>query len=448
MRCRALLAGLGLSLACGARTPLLPGGPGDGTGSGGGGGSGGGPTPLAVPCTAALLAGAPTPIRGYCPTRANQASVNGPRAPKIAWGVTPFPIQAPEDFLPAEVVVDPNGRAYVAIDASPQNATGGPNQILAVDPDGSVAWTSSFPSPVGALALGADGHLWFLEEGSNGNVTCPAPCPSSLRALSTDGAPVASIDPPPNGPGFTDLMAIASDGSFFVGSQGSLSRFTTAGVPLWQTYANPGTSLVVGPDDGVIATGSGQIEAYDAAGQNVWFGPQALVAAVGAQGDVVALSSPSGDAVSLVTVGKGGIIAQDVALGAPQLNATELAVAGDGTAIALLANEVSSPGLTKTTVQVIAVDSTGKTRWTTPLDVTLPYDPAALTTHYGLFVDGAGTVVVTAGAVTGIDLASGSVLWTLQPPKAESCLRPAVLAAGGAILATQCDGTVFLARDP
>jgi outer membrane protein assembly factor BamB len=69
-------------------------------------------------------------------------------------------------------------------------------------------------------------------------------------------------------------------------------------------------------------------------------------------------------------------------------------------------------------------------------------------THYGVFVDAAGTVIVTAGTVMGLDLASGSVLWTLQPAKPNVCLRPAVLGVGGAILATQCDGTVFLARDP
>jgi hypothetical protein len=80
--------------------------------------------------------------------------------------------------------------------------------------------------------------------------------------------------------------------------------------------------------------------------------------------------------------------------------------------------------------------------------VTLPYDPANLETHYGVFVDAAGTVVVTAGSVMGLDLGSGSVLWTLEPASTNSCLRPAVLGTGGAIVATQCDGTVFLARDP
>src|ERR1019366_7985313 len=137
MRHRALLCVLGLSLACGSKTALLLAGAGDGTGSGG---SGGGSTPLAVKCTAAPLDGAPTPIQGYCPTRANQAAMNGPRAPKIAWSVAPFPILTPEDYLPAEVVVDATGRAYIAINASPQNPAGGPNQIVAVDADGSVAW--------------------------------------------------------------------------------------------------------------------------------------------------------------------------------------------------------------------------------------------------------------------------------------------------------------------
>jgi hypothetical protein len=369
--------------------------------------------------------------------------------PQIVWSATPFPIVSPEDYLPAETVVDATGRAYVAINASPQNATGGPNQILAVNADGSVAWMSSFASTVGDLALGRDGHLWFLEEGAAVSLSCPTSCPFSLSAVSPDGAPVATLDPLPGAAfdSFT-LMAITSDGGFFLASPGDLSRLTTDGTQVWQTYANLGSSLVVGPDDGVIAAGNGQLQAYDAAGQEAWLGPEASLAAVGAEGDVVALSSPDGQTLSLVTVGTGGNVVAEVALGSPQFNASQLAVAGDGTAVVLLANEGTAPGLTKAHVQVIAVDTSGKTRWTTPFDVTLPYDPADLTTHYGVFVDAAGTVVVTAGTVMGLDLGSGSVLWTLQPAKAESCLRPAVLGTGGAILATQCDGTVFLARDP
>ena len=92
--------------------------------------------------------------------------------------------------------------------------------------------------------------------------------------------------------------------------------------------------------------------------------------------------------------------------------------------------------------------ASGGVRWSTPFDVTLPFDPAEMNAHYGVFVDAQGTVVVTAGNVQGLDLATGAVEWTLDAPVVQSCLRPVVLGAGGSLVGTQCDGTVFLARDP
>jgi outer membrane protein assembly factor BamB len=71
---------------------------------------------------------------------------------------------------------------------------------------------------------------------------------------------------------------------------------------------------------------------------------------------------------------------------------------------------------------------------TTTSDDFEPYDPS-------------GTVVVTAGSVVALDLASGAKLWDVEPPNTNACLEPAVLGANGAILAAQCDGTHFLARD-
>ena len=472
------LAGIAASLACGARTPLLPGGTsGEATSSGG---SGGGPTPLAVKCAAALLDGAPTPMRGYCPTRANQAPANAPRAPKVAWSAKPFPIDVPESFLPAEIVVDASGRAYVGIAASPMNPTGAPNQVIAVDPDGSVAWTSTFASPVSSLALASDGNLWLVGRQSatpspacqgDGGFGDPSTCVAFLSALSPAGVLVAELDTtaPAAPPPYSSLvgygaMALASDGGFLLestspsGSQSGLARAAHDGTLMWQwpppsynEYLQLDPPLVVGPADDIVASGSGQLTLFDAAGAQVWQrGSGAQVAAVDAQGDVVALTSggPTGNDVSLVTIAPYGDTLRTVSLGTTPMNASELALAGDGTTVVLLANEVTSPGLTKAEVQILAVDASGKTRWKTPLDVTLPYDPATLATHYGLFVDGAGTVVVTAGAVTGIDLGSGSVLWTVLAPNAHACVRPAVLGAGGAIVASQCDGTVFLARDP
>jgi hypothetical protein len=271
-------------------------------------------------------------------------------------------------------------------------------------------------------------------------------CSASLNALTRDGAPGTSIDLSPDAGSFYsyDAMAIGSDGTFFLGAEGSLARVSTDGALLWRTFANVTPPLVLGPADDAVVSG----QVYDAAGNQAWTLPGGDLAAVGAQGDIVGLSSQDGQSFELVTVAPGGAVEQDVVLQANNIDAYQLAVAGDGTAVVLLANEASAPGLTKSHVTIIAVDASGKTRWTTPLDVSLPFDPANLTTHYGVFVDGAGTVIVTAGEVLGLDLASGAVLWTLQPAEPNVCLRPAVLGTDGAILATQCDGTVFLARDP
>jgi hypothetical protein len=433
-----------LAAACGARTALLPGGS---SGGGPGGSSGGGSAgPLVVPCNAALQAGAPTPTHGFCTTRANQAAVSGPTSPAVAWSVAPFPITTPENYLPAETVVDASGRVYVAINASPMAPTGTQSELLTIEADGTAISTTAFGNAISQLSLAADGRLWFIEQGTLG-ADCPPECSSSLTVLTADGS--ASGTPFPSLSSFS-LMAITSTGDFLLGSPG-LARVTTGGAVLWQnSFAELGSSLVVGPVDDVVGAG----ETFDAAGNQAGPGSYAGISAVNAQGNLVGLTVGLGvqdnGPPTLDVSGPAGNPLLNLSLPAPTFNldAYQLAVAGDGTMIALLADEATSPGLTKSELAIIAVDASGKTRWTTPLDVTLPYDPADLTTHYGLFVDAAGTVVVTAGSVMGLSLVSGTVLWTLEPANPKSCLRPAVLGAGGSIVATQCDGTVFLARDP
>jgi hypothetical protein len=419
-------------------------------------------------------------MQGYCPTRANQAPGNGPHAPRVAWAVTPFPIDTPESFLPAEIVVDATGRAYVAISGSPMNPVGGPNQIFAVDPDGSVAWTTPFTSTVSNLILAGDGTLWVAGSPIGPPPSTPPACPPGdageptencvwgVSGLSPAGAfsrTVTFIAPGPpfeNNVGY-NAVALGSNGSFFLegtaqfGFGNGVARAAPSGTVEWQwpalgpsgEYFQLVPPLVVGPSDDVVGTDGESVVVLDAAGNPLLqqdIGGAQLVG-VDAQGNIVALST---DTMTLTTLDVNGntlrLVPLAVTIGTT--DAAELALAGDGTTVVLLANEASSPGLTKAEVQILAVDASGGMRWTTTLDATLPYDPAALPTHYGLFVDASGTVVVTVGAVTGIDLATGSTLWTLQPPNPRSCLRPAVLGAAGAIIASQCDGTVFLASDP
>jgi hypothetical protein len=421
-------------------------------------------------------------MQGYCPTRANQAPLNGPRVgPQIVWSVTPFPITTPEDFLPAEIVVDPSGRAYVAIEASPMNLDGS-GMLFAVDPDGTVGWSA--PANAASLVLASDGNLWLMGDLPDAptmptNPVCLSDagfdgptCLAGLTALSSAGAVVEhlvlvipAMSPSVNSVVSYNSFAPASDGSIFlegvspIGSEGGVGHASRDGTMLWQwppPSQNEGfllvAPLVVGPDDDAVVSGSGELFHLDAAGNQIWQdGVGVQTAAVDARGETVALTTsggPTGDGLALVTIDPVGDVTQrPVSFGATA-NVFQLALAGDGTNVMLLANEATAPGLTKSHVEITAVDGSGTTRWTTPLDVDLDYDPATLTTHYGLFVDAAGTVVVTAGAITGIDLSTGAILWTVQAPNAHSCLRPAALGAGGAILASQCDGTVFLARDP
>jgi hypothetical protein len=457
------LAALALTVACGARTPLLTGDDG-GAGGGGGGGTG----PLAVPCGAALLAGAPTPIEGYCSTRANQALLSGPSAPAVAWSTVPFAIPDPENYLPATIVVDATGRAYFAVNASPMNMAGGPNRVAAVDPDGTVAWIQFFPAQVTGLALGSDGTLWMLEGSSP---TAATPGPNFLVGLAPDGTNRVSIDLSASNDsgilddyGAYDQLAIGFDGTFFLGSSqgGGVEHLAVAGgVPetLWTSGSmgfnqqGPTPPVMLTPDDRAIALGGEGLYELDASGQQLWDNDDVdwLASGVDASGQIVGVGTTGGDGPPFTQTidGAGQTVSMlSLASAQSQVDAADIALAGDGTTVVLLADEASSPGTTKTHVQIVAIDPSGSTRWTTTLDESLPFDPAATATHYGLFVDSDGTVIVTAGVVTGIALSSGSVLWTVKPASPASCLRPAVLGTGGSILASQCDGTVFLARDP
>jgi sugar lactone lactonase YvrE len=402
-----------------------------------------------VKCPAALQAGAPTPTLGFCSTRANQAAALAPAAPSVAWTAQPFVISNPEDYLPAQVVVDASGRSYVLVNASPTNAAGGPNRLTALDPDGSVAWTTDLPTQGSGLSIGADGTLWALA--------------GELYAFDATGAVAERLDvapdqldgsAPPGGFAF-DAFAIAADGTFFLaGLQGgTVEHLAPSGLLLWAGNGVGGGSfddgvIAVEASDAIVVGGDGsELYGYASDGSRAWIGGSLRNFGVDADGNVVGLNATLGDSdASVTTLDPLGNELRAVPLPAQTYNATGLALAADGTQVALLANEIASPGLIKSHLIVTAIDGAGAVRWSTPLDETLTYDPADLTTHYGIFVDVAGRVIVTAGAVTALDLASGAVDWTLPPASPRQCLRPVVLGANGSLVGTQCDGTVFLAR--
>jgi outer membrane protein assembly factor BamB len=393
------------------------------------------------------------------------------------WTAQPFPIRDLEFYRPPWIIVDAAGRIYVGFDDSPQKPGGAQSSSVSLlDPEGNTLWTRSIQGTLGSPSLDRSGTLWvvgaavdpttFVDGGS------PIPGAVDLLGLSASGGTPVKLRVPayPGQGGLLELdpqaAATASDGSFvlegsLIGNlvQGpGLERVAATGALLWHWPLDPSNEyfqfqgpFLLAQDDRVIAASTDGLLAFDASGNPTWrisIGIQA--AAIDPSGQLVAVSQASSDALALVTIDASGGTVSTAPLGSgPEtLDATRLAIAADGTRLVLLADESPSPGQTKTHVTVSAIDASGSLRWTTPLDAQLPYDPASVAAHYGLFVDAGGTVIVTAGSMTGLDLGSGSVVWTLQPPDPTQCLRAAVLGAGGSILASQCDGTIFLARDP
>src|SRR5215472_9014322 len=111
-----------LLTACGSRTGLGAGGTAPAATTQGpeaGTVTEGGSVQPQVQCTSAVQAGAPTPMKGYCSTRASLTPLEAPRHPAVAWSANVLPTESPDQFeRPFEIVVDASGRAYVAINSS------------------------------------------------------------------------------------------------------------------------------------------------------------------------------------------------------------------------------------------------------------------------------------------------------------------------------------------
>jgi outer membrane protein assembly factor BamB len=487
------LLGLGvIVVACGSRTGLLLDSL-EGDGDGGGGGSGGDSSTRPVApngCTAALLSGAPTPMLGYCPTRAGLTNGAAPHAPAVAWSLALFPYPDPADVLPAQIVVDDEGRIYVAESSSPLAPAPGRYEIDAVDPDGSLVWRVPFESPVSNLALAADGTLWALGQvNADSGVENDAYANGVLYGLTRDGAKKATynVTLPPHpkracnggGPPCPEegpvnpfsAMAIGADSSFFVFSQAAVARVLPSGAVGWGTRIEygyddslPGT-LWLTPNDDILttdglyaATGrhlstdcdAGLGESCDAGLASV-LGSRDLLTAITPDGEIFLLTLDDQSNLSLEHVAiSGEVLAHFEPGSSNETSASQLAIGADGTVLALLANEFPAPGQTMIHFTVIAVaPALEHPRWTATFDSPLQYTPFAPPNLFGLFVDPSGTVVVSGGdVIQAFDLATGATVWQLAPAHPMSCMEPAVLGAEGAVVAAQCDGSIFLARDP
>jgi outer membrane protein assembly factor BamB len=439
-----------LLTACGARTPLEVSAQTRPPASGS-------VTPATVACASALLPGAPTPMQGYCSTRTQLTRSNAPRSPLVAWTITlPQTTTEAEYFEPYETVVDPVGRAYVAINASPNNPSSTPHALVALDADGSVAWTQDIGGPFGSLVLAADGSIELLLSGPpilerwsrDGTMA------SALPLVARIGGGAAGTPQPP--------LAQGADGSVYVESAaGALTRVLPGGSIAWTDNPNQGSSSFGGPIGSVAlgsadriyawAPGLATVATYDAAnGGLVWeagSNPSVIEGPIVApDGSALTLAGSLTSSLALQGLDPSGALLPSVALGS-QLDpdTCHLAVASDGTRVLLLPQEFAAPGGGKVSIRVVALDPQGTEQWTYSKSFPFPFTPSATSAHYGLFVDPTGLIVVTAGSVFALDLASGSKVWEVDPPNPHVCLEPAVLGANGSILATQCDGTMFLA---
>jgi hypothetical protein len=483
-----LLTCFGIVVACGSRTGLFSGAlesaDDDGGGDSGGDsrGDAGPPGRSVAPngCTARLLAGAPTPMQGYCPTRTGLTSIRAPQSPSVAWSTSLVSDADPANFLPAEIVVDTSGRIYVAVNSSPLRP--GRYEIDALDPDGSLVWKVPFEAPVSNLTLAADGTLWALSKRSaDAGVGQNVYAGGLVVGVTRDGATKATYTPTAAPPGSRDAscfegppcsspglgaafssMVIGADGSFFLSAKAvAVARMLPNGTVLWGDESpaldyvqTPGTIWLT-PADDIVSLGG----VYHPDGREVFEAPdaalipildQSLPMAMSNAGEIFVLSLDDVGNVLLEHISLSGEVLGTFAPGSSNvMTASQVAVAADGTVLVLLANELRSPGQTQIQVSVVAIAQELLTpRWTTTFEFPLEYTPFGNESLYTMFVDLSGTIVVTGGTAQAIDLATGKLLWNVAPPHSHSCVEPGALGAGGAIVVPQCDGSIFLARDP
>jgi outer membrane protein assembly factor BamB len=366
-------------------------------------------------CTSDLLAGAPTPMRGYCSTLANIAPGAAPSAPQIALTV---PLGLKGSTYATGMVVDPAGRVFVTLDTNVMSGVQ-PRTITAIDPDGTQAWSKTFDWAVSGLFLGGDGHL---------------------RARVWDGTPhLVTLDRDGDQLGAADLpdhqfsgFAVGADGSLYsviddIGQPGSprVAKLAPDGTPIW-------TSPALDPD-------CGSCSASD-------------IALVGSDGRPVIAISASSDAVHFTTriygLAPDGSVAWEQK--ADGLTTQGPAAASDGSLrIAIGRGEIQTSDYT-TILHAFGPDGAAlweadthddpEQTWGNPLVVTpdgitlvhafggldavdakghlLWHHAAQTNLYYDAFGDPNGMLVVQVdGKVRGLSAATGEERWTLDLPQ-------------------------------
>jgi outer membrane protein assembly factor BamB len=407
------------------------------------------PNPPIGDCPAALLKGAPTPMKGYCPTRAHRTPARLPKSPAIAWQLPP---PKPLAYTALEIVVDDQARAYAAVDTALANNVVSADTLVAFDADGTTAWSMPFHDTwLRSLFLAADGRLRFV-------MHSPTP---NLGVVSRDGTLESTVPLPDNV--FGDL-AVGRDGSLFMTlldrmpDAASVAKLSPEGAIEWTTPKVPLCSLGVSPialagDDlavFILATTTGapcesgsmvaRVLAVRSDGSTAWHldfpGTWAIDPAVAPDGTVRVgvFSSKPEDNIHLVSVDASGSILWDTDLQGTAQNVWEsdLAIEHDGTAIARVSGSL------------VAVASDGHIRWRNANDAGFSYSAV---------VDANGVLALSDGKTRGFDLATGQAIWTLGDdlPLGSAIEAPFFVGWNGAIVGTMYSSskqTFFRAADP
>lgn len=194
-----------------------------------------GEDPRVSDCPSALLLGAPAPMRGYCPTRANRSAYSMPdTAPALRWT-----LELPgEPGTDAAIVVGPRGRIYVPAGTA----------LIAIDDrgtDAAVAWTAELGHLVLAPVLLDDGSIFTVLRTDHRR--------REGVWLGADGS-IASRTELPEG---ADDVLVGASGALFVSATPTLDEravhaLTPSGSPRWSRTFGLGSEIALAAGDRVV----------------------------------------------------------------------------------------------------------------------------------------------------------------------------------------------------
>lgn len=394
-------------------------------------------------CTAAIEPGAPAAMFGYCSTQANVAPTRVPTGPHGTWGVQIG------TYAPSQIVVDASGQVYVG-QCDLQGDTTSCTQIVSVTPQGTVAWSHDFGKDgVRGFFIGADAKLHVV-----------AGFPRTLFTLDRSSL-LTMLGPLPDGLAYQILPA--SDGNLYgalndyVGmTPDRIVKMNAIGAPLWTTPLACNdciSAMAVASDDSVAVTLTtygdaglaGSLLRIDAAGKVLWTrdlaGFSADRIAIARDGSIrIALwtqymddAAPSSTVLASYSASGDLAWQTDLHQDPEQTGDDPLVVLADGTTVVRSFTDLN------------AVGADGRLLW----HKTLRCPNCA----YSAAGDPDGGLVVLADDVEGIDVATGTALWSgIVPPQDGGSTvyfgSMMVLGPPGTLVGASFGGMVFAAGDP